>query len=247
MQESSASPQSLPEGYFTSIIDDILENIFQTNELIKNVLNGSLYGINKLESPKEPVFLSDFIRKHNAPSMRTLNFTQKGTNLLYSLNHLQVHKQFIYNLCGYHTLFNLIQVARLLKSQNLDEPFELFNPASFWKFHFTCSDYLDKYAAMKDLPRDKYPWTQYHIRWGDLERGFVKPLTDENSTFQKLISGNNNMKISQLTLHFQFQRMLYTQEGLAQLQAEIDDFIKDQNNPIHNIKFIMMGKFFISL
>jgi len=112
---------------------------------------------------------------------------------------------------------------------------------SFWKFHFECTTSLDKYAHDHGLNRTKYPWTYYHIRWGDLERSYVKPLTQNNKNFQALIASDKNFKISHMTFEFQFKRLMYSKEGLEKMQKEIDEFIADKNTPVHNIKMIMMG------
>ena len=112
---------------------------------------------------------------------------------------------------------------------------------SFWKFHFECSQYLDNYAKIRQYDRTKYPWLYYNIRWGDLERVYVRPLTTENPKFQALLKSDKNFKISHLTFEFQFKRMLYSAEGLVQMQNQIDEFVEAKNTPVHNISMIMMG------
>ena len=112
---------------------------------------------------------------------------------------------------------------------------------SFWRFHFECSRYLENYANIRQYDRTNYPWLDYNLRWGDLERVYVKPLTTENPKFQTVLKSDKDFKISHLTFEFQFKRMLYSAEGLVQMQNHIDEFIKVKDMPVHNISMIMMG------
>jgi len=135
----------------------------------------------------------------------------------------------------------MLQVVQALKTQNPKFDMDILKPENFWHFHFTSTDYLDKYAEKNQFERNKYPWTYRNIRWGDLERGYVKPLTNENVEFCKIIEGNENFKISKIELQYQFQRFIYSQDWLKNFDLEIKDFIEDRKNPVHNIKMIMMG------
>jgi len=194
-------------------------------------------------APKpNPLFLSDFAKAHKLPILRALSFYDDSPFKSYQLQHLEVHKQFVPNLCGYHALYNMLEICKVLKSQDISmNPNQLFNPANFWKFHLECVNYLNRYADTQKYNRKNEPWTHEQIKWGDLERDYVKPLTIHNPTFQALMASTKDFKISYMTFEFQFNRLVHTEESLHRMQKEIDCFINAKNSPVHHIQMIMMG------
>ena len=75
-----------------------------------------------------PLFLSDFVQMHKIDLIRILNFKNLKTSKEYPLYHIKVHQQFVENLCGYHALFSLREILKLLKSQDIEHPIHLYNP-----------------------------------------------------------------------------------------------------------------------
>jgi len=190
----------------------------------------------------KPIFLSDFAQAHKLPILRALDYYDESPIKSYQLQHLEVHKQFVPNLCGYHTLYNMIEICKILKGQDITmSPNEIFNPANFWKFHFECINYLNRYADMYGYERTNGPWTHDQVRWGDLERDYVTPLTSDNPKFQYIMESTKDFKISHMTFEFQFNRIVYSVESLNRMQKEIDSFVQAKNKPVHHIKMVMMG------
>jgi len=230
------------------ILSDLIENIFTTYENSqkehkkKTPAKRSFLSMLSINTSPRPLFLSDFAKAYNLQILRTLDYNHISPNKPCQLKHLQVHKQFVGNLCGYHALYNMFQVCKLIKSQDLSlSPQEIFNPANFWKFHFECTKYLDHFADTHGYDRRCDPWTYRMIRWGDLERDYVKPLTMYNKAFHDLIGSDEKFKISHITFEFQFKKLVYSMESLERMQKEINEFVKSTKNPVHQIKMVMMG------
>jgi len=111
------------------LFSDILTNILSTYEKEHQSSKAIPKPLSSIV-PTKPIFLSDFAKAHNLSVLRTLDFYEKSPTKPFQLHHLEVHKQFVFNLCGYHTLYNLIQLCKLIKSQDLSmSPAEVFNPA----------------------------------------------------------------------------------------------------------------------
>ena len=129
----SNSQEEPPEEslkFCQAIFSEILENIFTTYETIEHQFQkNSKIPKSPLNMQHKPIFLSDFAESYKLPILQTLHFTEKSPSS-YQLRHLEVHKQHVFNLCGYHTLFNLIEICKLIKSQDLSvNPKSIFNPA----------------------------------------------------------------------------------------------------------------------
>jgi hypothetical protein len=188
-----------------------------------------------------PVFLSDFVEKNKLEVIRTIDFTESSTQKTVHLKQLKVHQQFIGNLCGYHTLFNLKTVLGALSQQNVEAPFDILDAAKFWDYHFKSTVTLDKHAETNKLNREKYPWSYRNIRWGDLERSFMKVLTEQNLEFQNLFQSNKKIKATYDVFQFQFGRILYGNDWLEIFERDLADFANTKDKNVHHIKFILMG------
>jgi len=118
------------------VLSDIIENILTTYEKSqketkkRTQTKRSFLSMLSIQPSPKPIFLSDFAGAFNLPILRTLDFNHVSPGKSYQLRQLEVHKQFVGNLCGYHALYNMIQVCKLLKTQDLSHsPNEIFNPA----------------------------------------------------------------------------------------------------------------------
>ena len=125
----------------SEILSDIIENILLTyencakrakEESSKVSPSREVHITTKDPNTTKPIFLSDFAQQYDLSILRSLEFSQDSHHKSYQLKHMQVHKQFVYNLCGYHALYNLIELCKLIKSQDLKKsPKEIFNPARY--------------------------------------------------------------------------------------------------------------------
>ena len=104
-----------------------------------------------------------------------------------------------------------------------------------------CTNFLDKLADRSNFNRIKYPWDYETIRWGDLERVFVKHLTDEYSEIGMLLKETNTFSVKFLEIQLQFKRITSNEETMRRIQAEIDDFISEKSKNIHKIKIFLLG------
>ena len=126
------------------IIDNIIDNVIEyyskyhsTNSSIsykKENRKSSIFG----GKQSKPLFLSDFIEQHKIDVIRTLNFKSSITSKEYPCYHIKVHQQFVGNLCGYHALFSVREVLKLLKSQDLNHPINLHNPVRYIFKYISC-------------------------------------------------------------------------------------------------------------
>ena len=112
---------------------------------------------------------------------------------------------------------------------------------SFWKYHFDSTNFLDKLADRSNFNRIKYPWDYKSIRWGDLDRVFVKYLTSEYSDIGMLLKETNTFSVKFLEIQLQFKRITSSKETMRRIQAEIDDFVSEKSKNIHTIKIFLLG------
>jgi len=128
---SQEEKTQLSHEIFNEILSNILSTFEKGEKASKDSKNSLILNPQKpLTTHSKPIFLSDFAKAHNLSVLRTLDFYEISPTKSFQLHHMEVHKQFVFNLCGYHTLYNLIQILKLIKSQDLSmSPSELFNPA----------------------------------------------------------------------------------------------------------------------
>jgi len=124
--------QEEAQNFCKEIFSEILENILTTFEVLEQESKKKKPEVPKLlfQPKREPVFLSHFVEAYKLPILQTLHFNEKTAEKSYQLKQLEVHKQHVFNFCGYHTFYNLIEVCKLIKTQDLSiNPKNLFNPA----------------------------------------------------------------------------------------------------------------------
>ena len=60
-----------------------------------------------------------------------------------------------------------------------------------------------------------------------------------------LIENTDNVKVKLMELHFQFKRIISSQENLRDMQIEFNDFASEKSKNFHKIKIFLLGKIII--
>lgn len=135
------------------------------------------------------------------------------------LRHIEVVKQNVDNLCGYHALFSLIETVNYLRLKNPTRPWKISDIPSFWKFHFRTTDSLLKlsvhYSSFK-------MWRYREIRYGDLERDFLKVLIRQDSFFSSQFEQTAEFFPQLITINYQFGNILENTRYLEEVQTAIE-------------------------
>lgn len=152
--------------------------------------------------------------------METLEF-KDSRGAIVPLTHLKVIKQHVPNLCGYHSLYNVLETVRYLKLKNPERRWKIADSASFWKFHFRTTNFIVEEALRRG---NEHYWTVRNARYGDLERCFLKYLLQGNDHIMQHFERTNEF-VSQLhTFAYQFNALMLERGEVLKQQESIDFF-----------------------
>lgn len=131
----------------------------------------------------------------------------------------------------------------MLKSQDINEYFNLLNPAEFWRFQFKATRFLFDYAKKEGYDLTQLPWTPEEIMYGDLERAFVDPLLDEFPEMRATLRSTPTMDVKVFDYQFQFKRLMNSKSQIKEMQARIDKVRNSREKDKHYVTYFMMGTY----
>jgi hypothetical protein len=109
-------------------------------------------------------------------SLETIDIYTFTDNTLPSQTHtlrqLKVVQQIVYNLCGYHAIFSLIQFASYIKTGDTYFLSRMLDPKTFYQFHTLTKKFLHSHAKNTSQDQRTYPWDYKSIEFGDYERTY---------------------------------------------------------------------------
>jgi len=82
----------------------------------------------------EIIKVHEFATKN--PEIQTETLESDFEEKIAELKQVKCIEQIVYNLCGYHAIFNLIQLAGFLKTGDGYFLERLLDSKVFWQFHF---------------------------------------------------------------------------------------------------------------
>ena len=98
--------------------------------------------------PVPGLSLAQAVTAQGLEVMETLEFKDsRGATV--PLTHLKVIKQHVPNLCGYHSLYNVLETVRYIKLKNPERKWKVADSASFWKFHFRTTNFIVEEAMRR--------------------------------------------------------------------------------------------------
>mmetsp|Transcript_9814 Transcript_9814/g.19317 ORF Transcript_9814/g.19317 Transcript_9814/m.19317 type:complete len:397 (-) Transcript_9814:912-2102(-) len=150
------------------------------------------------------------------------------------LRHVKVVKQHQGGLCGYHALYNIIETVNYLRLKNATRPWKIADIPSFWKFHFRTTDSLLRisvnYSSFK-------MWSYREVRFGDLERDFLKALIRQDSFFSNQFETSASFVPQLFTIGYQFGNIIENTRYLEEIQTAIEACIASDKE--HVICFML--------
>lgn len=150
-------------------------------------------------------FVSDFYKKLTKGFLVPLQ-----TN---SFCQIRVHQQFVWNMCGYHMLYNAYQVVKFYRTgkslylkQMLTTPRQ--SNANFWRFKHQMSSVLRRWARKHKKQKDQL-WNDKWCLTGDLERNHLVVLLTESNLIRAAFMTNPAMysRIRRLAQKKEYQNM----------------------------------------
>lgn len=134
-------------------------------------------------------FVSDFYKKLAKGfivPLQTNNFSQ-----------IRVHQQFVWNMCGYHMLYNAYQVVKFYRTgKSIYLKQMLTNPnrsnANFWKFKHQMTNVLRRWARKHKKSKHQL-WNDQWCLTGDLERNHLVVLLTESNLIRTAFMTNPAM------------------------------------------------------
>ena len=139
-----------------------------------------------------------------------------------SLTHLKVIKQHVPNLCGYHSLYNVLESVRYLKLKNGGRRWKVADMSSFWKFHFRTTKFIAEECVRRG---DDHYWKVRNARHGDLERCFLKYLLQGNDHLIENFESTREFFSQLHVIGFQFGSLQMERGDVMKVQRAIDDFL----------------------
>ena len=191
-------------------------------EVVRNVLNSyQLVILLRVKNRPVPALcLTQAIAAQGLEELASLPFKDiQGAPV--SLSHLKVIKQHVPNLCGYHSLYNVLETVRYLKLKNPDRHWKIAESAGFWKFHFRTTNFIVEEALRRG---NEHYWTVRNARYGDLERCFLKYLLQGNEHIMQHFERNDEFISVLHTFGYQFNAMMLERGEVLKLQQSIDLF-----------------------
>lgn len=135
----------------------------------------------------------------------------------------KILQQVVFNLCGYHALFSVLNITNFFLSgferyiQNLNDS------AVFWRFKIRTSRFLEKFPVDSKLKLGKF-WTKEWCHIGDLERSHMKIIIENSAEFISTFSQSKDFLTLHFTLEFQFSNFVTPLEKLAKFQQMVNQF-----------------------
>lgn len=153
-----------------SIIDGLIDDMFQWGEIRFNPGAMSSHEEvkaedcqNDLKFSSEGIGLLNYFDKTRHRIWHSLEFSDaRGEKMM--LHHIEVLQQVVFNLCGYHMLYNIVACLKILNAQDLAFPNLLLAKPLFWKFHRDCGNFLLRYATEKQLLTKSFPWNYISLK-----------------------------------------------------------------------------------
>ena len=179
-------------------------------EILENIINEKYTYITKIKMDSLQI------------RTKTLTLTQ-----YYTLNQSEG------NFCGFHSLFNMLNFIKFLKTKNRVYIDKMNNNWKFYKFYFKTLNYilnnmqLQK-SAIKSL-----------ITRGPLERYQFKFLISNNKKIISKLSSDENYDISILQFFYGFNRFNGTINEAINFQNGINNFLNNNNKK--KILVIILG------
>ncbi|CAD8132230.1 unnamed protein product [Paramecium pentaurelia] len=134
--------------------------------------------------------------------------------------HLKVYQQHVYNFCGYHATYNILQLLNYFHQKKC----YIYHSVSFWKYVKSVQNYLKLYRTKHNINHE--PWSNYDIEHGDFERCYLKPWKE---LYHNII-----------VIQYQFGRVVNSLKEKEQIAQSIQEFINyQQETPL--IQAYMLG------
>lgn len=149
----------------------------------------------------------------------------------HNLRQLKVVQQIVYNLCGYHAIFSLIQFASYIKTGDTYFLERMLDKKVFYQFHTLTKKFLHAYGKKTGQNNSTYPWDYKSIEFGDYERTYNDCLHLHHGLYLDVFQNETNCLLKSRTLQFQFGRFVTSTEELTQFQYEINEFLETPLNP----------------
>lgn len=144
-----------------SIFDGLFEWFSQANHGTHSSIEEEKTSLSIIK--ERTMGLLDYLKTSGIPLIREIAFKSKDGRD-HALSHVQCYKQHVFNLCGYHMLYNILSSIQILRAQDLNFPKILHSGPLFWKFHTEVSKWLLQYAKEKKLFSNKFPWDYVSLR-----------------------------------------------------------------------------------
>ena len=179
------------------ILDEVLDNMFEqmiendgekvTKYVVVNHNGKETNAGNVIDTDRR--FVADFYKKLSKGFIlppQTNNFSQ-----------IRVHQQFVWNMCGYHMLYNAYQIVKFYRTgKSIYLKQLLTNPnksnANFWKFKHQMTNVLRRWARKHKKTKDQL-WNDKWCLTGDLERNHLVVLLTESNMIRTAFMTNPAM------------------------------------------------------
>jgi hypothetical protein len=185
-------------------------------EVLETINTKIMSGLSSLET----------IDVYNFPNNASLTPTHT-----HRLRQLKVVQQIVYNLCGYHAIFSLIQFASYIKTGDFYFLERMLDKKVFYQFHTLTKKFLHVYAKNTLQNQATYPWDYKSIEFGDYERTYNDVLHLHHGLYLDVFQDETNCLLKYRTLEFQFGRFVTSTEELTQFQFEINEFLEQKLKP----------------
>lgn len=189
---------------FHSLIDDIIYSAVE---------HGSWIGHAQIAEPENRC-VSKASKIHNLPVVCAMDN---------KLIQPKVLKQYVFNFCGYHALFSVLNLMNYFSFGFEKYLHNIRNSAEFWRFKVRTSQFLQKFAKSKKLYKEKL-WSDKWCQIGDLERIHLKAIIGESGEFISTFGRHPDFVAQHFTLEFQFNQFVTPTEQLSKFQNLVDAF-----------------------
>jgi hypothetical protein len=195
-----------------------------SDDILRSILNSVLTSYDLAESQSTP-----FLTLDSAIQTQDLSLLDIANYEGAELRHVKVVKQFADNICGYHALYNLVETVHYLRLKNPKRAWKVAEVPSFWKFHFRTTESLLKqsvnYSSFK-------MWSDRNVRYGDLERDFLKELMVNDSFFVSQLKATADYVPQLFVINYQFYNILESTRYLEGVQNAIEAAVNSSKEEV---------------
>eukprot|EP01017_Pseudomicrothorax_dubius_P008519 TRINITY_DN12810_c0_g3_i2.p1 TRINITY_DN12810_c0_g3~~TRINITY_DN12810_c0_g3_i2.p1 ORF type:complete len:406 (-),score=80.60 TRINITY_DN12810_c0_g3_i2:69-1286(-) len=212
--------ESDAERLSKEVLDEVLDVIFAAREI----------EIDFIGLKEETFSLAEFLSRNQEDVIRTITFTANN-NRTAELLHLRVLPQFVFNHCGFHMLHHIKSLVHLLRNRSSTTPNLLHSRPHFWSLYDSIGRFLVAYAAQKKLDSTKWPWNYRSLRYGELERMFLKLLLRNHPELIALKAPHEEIEVKVSKLNVQYARIIKKYSGLIRLSSALSEFARTSADP----------------